>query len=64
MSCQVVPILTQSENWALYGDRIDTSIPDVPILTQSENWALYEYEFGVHPRYLVPILTQSENWAL
>ena len=38
-----VPILTQSENWALswedipYYERVDIQ---VPILTQSENWAL------------------------
>ena len=37
-----VPILTQSENWALlrmlYGLKPSKG---VPILTQSENWALY-----------------------
>ena len=37
-----VPILTQSENWALFGcvSSLCTSSV-VPILTQSENWALF-----------------------
>ncbi len=37
-----VPILTQSENWALfYICHRDATNLVVPILTQSENWALY-----------------------
>ena len=36
-----VPILTQSENWALSAtDRLLAEQRLVPILTQSENWAL------------------------
>ena len=37
----LVPILTQSENWALSLISSTTSVTEgVPILTQSENWAL------------------------
>ena len=37
-----VPILTQSEDWALYQHipRISSAVIQVPILTQSEDWAL------------------------
>ena len=38
---RIVPILTQSENWALYKQLKNYwRIKHVPILTQSENWAL------------------------
>ena len=39
----VVPILTQSEDWALCfaANNQDLSQP-VPILTQSEDWALFQ----------------------
>ena len=35
-----VPILTQSEDWALFYDFGNIGITKVPILTQSEDWAL------------------------
>ena len=35
-----VPILTQSENWALFPIKKSCTGARVPILTQSENWAL------------------------
>ena len=60
-----VPILTQSENWALYYTMANLhSATAVPILTQSENWALYRYDDYPQAHEIVPILTQSENWAL
>ena len=41
-----VPILTQSENWALFAAlAFRVTYKSVPILTQSENWALY-YKFS------------------
>ena len=40
--CDRVPILTQSENWALFEGAVPILIVGVvPILTQSENWALF-----------------------
>ena len=64
-SAQTVPILTQSEDWAL-SHRLQN--PDfigcVPILTQTEDWALFD-QFGEElVSKAVPILTQSEDWAL
>ena len=41
-----VPILTQSEDWALLPSLPEISIEEVPILTQSEDWAL------LNPHYL------------
>ena len=60
-----VPILTQSENWALYHLHLHLRCHrHVPILTQSENWALCLYRKNATQLREVPILTQSENWAL
>ena len=60
-----VPILTQSENWALLSEEDRESEREaVPILTQSENWALSESILKTRIGRAVPILTQSENWAL
>ena len=60
-----VPILTQSENWALSRSMSNQTVAlIVPILTQSENWALLRMLYGLKPSKGVPILTQSENWAL
>ena len=59
-----VPILTQSEDWALSEpcDRLLVAL-EVPILTQSEDWALL-LVYAIHTEIVVPILTQSEDWAL
>ena len=35
-----VPILTQSEDWALSQAHVKSEFLGVPILTQSEDWAL------------------------
>ena len=60
-----VPILTQSENWALLTiSKAVSNYAQVPILTQSENWALFHHLAIFERQTLVPILTQSENWAL
>ena len=60
-----VPILTQSENWALSNAPNGDWQLYVPILTQSENWALSRgAKVEAISKLYVPILTQSENWAL
>ncbi len=61
-----VPILTQSEDWALFPlFSFDHCSSRVPILTQSEDWALSrKQELDGLWEVSVPILTQSEDWAL
>ena len=45
----LVPILTQSEDWALCGgSSVLCCSLEVPILTQSEDWALF-LKFGQSP---------------
>ena len=61
----LVPILTQSEDWALFAAALLTlGRSVVPILTQSEDWALYRRSPLLDYPDPVPILTQSEDWAL
>ena len=45
-----VPILTQSEDWALYHQQYSIFRPliSVPILTQSEDWALFQKISWLH----------------
>ena len=52
-----VPILTQSENWALLPTAapIDPKV-EVPILTQSENWAL-----SLAKTYSIPLLCSNPH---
>ncbi len=60
-----VPILTQSEDWALYITQKKLPFAKyVPILTQSEDWALFFALVQGGDHVGVPILTQSEDWAL
>ena len=60
-----VPILTQSEDWALSKSHCVYVVACVvPILTQSEDWALYRFPTNRQDFQTVPILTQSEDWAL
>ena len=60
----VVPILTQSEDWALLNVLLEDVDTVVPILTQSEDWALPADIANARGLADVPILTQSEDWAL
>ena len=61
----LVPILTQSENWALFGSPISFSIGQSFQSSPSPKTGRYTNKYLIaaigRP---VPILTQSENWAL
>ena len=59
-----VPILTQSENWALWYHAMSAILQLRSNPHPVRKLGAMQRKISDRPEWLVPILTQSENWAL
>jgi hypothetical protein len=65
LSYNIVPILTQSEDWALYQakEKAKEKEKEFQSSPSPKTGRYFKVPFNQHP-IEVPILTQSEDWAL